>query len=176
MSHTFHNQFIHILFATNNFEPLIHDEYKDSLFAYIAKIVKENGGQFLARTGTSNHLHLLINLSTDYPLSNLMNQIKVCSSKWYRLQNHGLNFKWNKGYMAFTVSPSTIENVKKYFVSDEKRHIELSTQDEILRFLDNQKIIYKPEYLHNSTHSRLTYHLVWSVKNREPLLKKSFSK
>jgi putative transposase len=102
-----------------------------------------------------------------------MRQIKSCSSKWFREKdNKHTSFGWNEGYAAFTVSPSSIVKVKKYLSTEENRHIGNSYEDELVKFLKIQEIKFNSQFLTNTTYTKLIYHLVWSVKNREPILNK----
>lgn len=59
---------------------------------------------------------------------------------------------------------------KKYIFHEEQRHKYHSFEDELISFLNLQEIDFNPKFLVNTTYTRLIYHLVWSVKNREPLL------
>lgn len=173
MSHTCCNQFVHIVCLTKDFVPLILEESRDEMYSYVASLVKSNGGQFIARSGTSNHIHLLLNIPTDLSLSDMMRQVKAFSSKWYR-QKYNTAFAWNEGYLAFTVSPESIDKVKAYLSTEESRHEKSSVEEEMISFLRFHDIPLNPQYLFKSTYTRLVYHLIWSVKNREPLLEKSF--
>lgn len=174
MGHTFYNQFVHTVFATDYPNSLILEDCRDSLYAYITGIVKEVGGQLIARAGTSDHIHLLLNIPTHCSISDLLGKTKGSSSKWFRQKNGNLNFGWSEGFAAFTVSPESINNVKQYFASENKRHLTYSVHDELGSFLNIQEISYKPQYLTKTTYTRLIYHLIWSVKNREPVLDKAF--
>jgi putative transposase len=174
MSHSINHQFIHLVWPTKNLDPLITEEAQASLLAYLTGILKGLGGLLLASSGTSNHVHLLANTPTDLSIAELLRQIKSCSSKWYR-EKYGQHstFGWNQGYSAFTVSPASIDNVKQYLAAEAHRHKKHSFEDELRCFLKIQEIEFKPQFLINTTYTRLIYHLVWSVKNREPILKAS---
>ena len=175
MAHTCYNQFIHVICITKNLECSISDESQIPLYGYIGAIVKSLGGQLIARTGASNHIHMLLNIPTNLSISEFLNQIKSCTSKWYRQQNvEKSTFAWSEGYFAFTVSPSSIGNVKQYFSNESTRHLTCSTEEELSRFLDALSIAYNPQYITNTTYTRLMYHLIWTVKDRKLLLDKSF--
>lgn len=171
MSHANRHLFIHLIWATKNTSPLIAEEIQSPLLGYISGIVKNLGGLLLATSGTSNHVHLLINISTHLSIAEFISQLKCCSSKWYREKYPNTEtFGWNPGYLAFTVSPTSLNDVKIYFNSEKERHEKLSLEEEITRFLKLHQIEFKPEYITNTTYTKLVYHLVWSVKNREQML------
>ena len=176
MSHSIRNQFIHLLWATKDLAPLIIEDSRISFIPYLSGILKNLGGLLLVGSETSNHIHLLINAPTNLSIAELLNQIKSCSSKWYREENKNKNsninsiFNWTDGYSAFTVSPSSLDNVEKYLKGESQRHKTRSFQDELTNFLNFHNIHFNPQYLTNTTYTQLIYHLVWSVKNREPYL------
>lgn len=171
MSHTINHQFVHFVWPTENLRPLIPEDSLSSLLAYIAGITKNLNGLLIAGSGTSNHLHMLINAPTHYSIAELARQIKSCSSTWYRKQGGQYSsFTWNEGYSAFSVSPESINNVKDYLSNETHRHTNLSFEEELTAFLKMQEIEFTPKFLTNTTYTKLYYHLVWSVKNRESLL------
>ena len=132
------------------------------------------GGHTLASSCTPNHVHLLARISTDYSLSDLLRQIKASSSKWYREKGGRYSdFRWNDGYSAFTVSPTSLECVKQYLANDSIRHTKQSFEEELMTFLKMQGMEFTPKFLTTTTYTRLIYHVVWSVKNRESIIEKS---
>jgi len=173
MGHTFNNQFFHVVCLTKNLEQCIPEGSSESLYAYMGGIIRQLGGQFISRCGTSNHTHLLINTPTTYSISEFLGQLKACSSKWFRQQSQKhSSFGWSEGYLAFTVSLESIDNVKQYFTNEDRRHTMYSVENELVNFLNFHELAFKSQYLLNTTYTRLIYHLVWSVKNREQLLDK----
>ena len=173
MSHTFNRQFVHLVFATKNLEPFIVEETQNSLFSYITGIVKDLGGILIARSGTSNHIHLLLIPPTNYSISDLLLIIKANSSKWYGKNHAKVKFGWEEGYGAFSVSPESVESVKKYFLTELARHKKYPYENELMNFLNFHEIEFKPQYVTKTTYTSLNLHVVWGVKNRESLIEPS---
>lgn len=174
MSHSVNHQFVHLLWATKNLAPLINEDLRASLLAYLTGIVKGLGGILLATSGTSDHVHLLVNSPPNLSLAEFLRDLKSCSSKWCHEKGPPHTaFGWNAGYSAFTVSPTSINDVKNYLVSEEHRHTKQSFEDELKKILSIQEIEYKPQFLTNTTYTKLIFHLVWSVKNRLSFLSDS---
>jgi REP element-mobilizing transposase RayT len=174
MAHSINRQYIHFVWSTKDLHPLISDNSQSFMLAYLTGIMKKLGGYVLASSSTSNHIHLLANTPTDISVAKLLSQIKASSSKWYREANsNSSSFAWNEGYSAFTVSHESIDSVKRYLAKEKYRHENSSFEDELLRFLKIQELEFNPKFLTKSTHTKLIYHLVWSVKNREALLNAS---
>jgi putative transposase len=64
----------------------------------------------LAAGGTTNHIHLLIALPPTLPLAEAVQKPPANSSRW--LGENEIAFKWQKGYGAFSVSPSLLNTVQ----------------------------------------------------------------
>ncbi len=175
MSHTINCQYVHFIWSTKNLEPILINNLESPLLNYLSGILKKMGGRALATSETHNHIHLLAQVPTDLSISEIVRQIKCCTSKWYRGSNFSSStFSWNEGYSAFTVSPNSIGRIKQYLFDEKNRHDDIPFEEELTRFLKYQEVKYNPTYLTNSTYTKLYYHLVWSVKNRSSLLKKFF--
>lgn len=56
-------------------------------------------------------------------------------------------FEWQKGYGAFSVSPSNIEGVKKYIANQEKHHEKKNFQVEYVDLLNASGIEFDEQYL-----------------------------
>jgi len=174
MSHTFSRQFVHIVFGIKNLNSSIPTKHQSSLYGYITGIIKRLGGFLIARSGTSNHIHLLVNTPTSMAISKFLCQLKAGSSKWiHQKGGSNLNFDWEDGFAAFSVSLESIPKVKQYFLREESRHSTYPFEQELVSFLNIHEIKFDPRFLTKNTHTQLLYHIVWTVKNREPLLGQS---
>lgn len=174
MAHTINQQYIHFIWATKNLDPLIIENNQNLMLSYFSGILKKLGGQILTSSASSNHVHLLTLIPTNLSVADLSGHMKSCSSKWYRENDTtNLSFGWNEGYSAFTVSPTSVDNVQKYFNSEAQRHKSQSYEAELQSFLCLHDIEFNPKFLTKTTYTKLIYHLVWSVKNRDPVLHNS---
>jgi REP element-mobilizing transposase RayT len=127
VSHTYAAQFTHIVFSTKDRRDLIPVELQPRLAAYIAGIVRKLGSEPLAIGGTRNHLHIVMKLSPNTRLAEAVQKVKANSSRW--LGEQGLKFEWQRGYGAFSVSPSMLRIVKAY-VENQREHHRVRTFDE----------------------------------------------
>ena len=73
--------------------------------------------------GVADHIHLLIRTPATVNIPLLMKQIKGSSS---HLATHHLGtdrfFKWQGGYMAYTISKSDVPRLKTYIQNQESHH------------------------------------------------------
>lgn len=145
MSHTHAANFVHCVFSTKNRCDLIPDEWQERLYAYSIGIADNLGFKILAAGGTSNHLHLLIALPTSLTLAEVVQKLKSNSSRW--LAENGIKFEWQKGYGAFSVSPSLLTMVQAYIRNQTEHHRNRSFEEEFRALLDKSGIVYDAERL-----------------------------
>ena len=137
----------HLVFSTKNRIPLIVNEWRANLHAYMGGIVKGIDGVPLAIGGVEDHAHLLIGLKATHRLDYVLRDIKADSSGWVHKDVGQRKFEWQPGYLGLTVSPSQIERVKKYILNQEKHHQRKMFQDEYLELLKLSGIEYDEQYL-----------------------------
>jgi REP element-mobilizing transposase RayT len=120
MAHRYPNILVHCVFSTKGRRNLIPEDVLPKLWKYFAGIGRNHGISVLATGGTSNHAHLLIVLPPDMPISKAVQVLKANSSRW--LGEHGLDFAWQEGYGAFSVSSSNKDAVKNYIEHQPAHH------------------------------------------------------
>ncbi len=145
MSHTHAANFVHCVFSTKDRRNLISAELQDRLHAYLIGIANNVGFKILAAGGTSNHLHLLIALPPALTLATAMQKLKANSSRW--LANNGGEFEWQKGYGAFSVSPSRLPSVQSYIRNQPEHHRRRDFEEEFRALLDKSGVTYDPNRL-----------------------------
>ncbi len=120
MAHRYPNILIHCIFSTKARKDLIPTELIPTLCKYLAGIGRNLRIPVLAAGGISNHVHLLIALPPDMPVAKAVQVLKANSSRW--LREHGLEFAWQEGYGAFSVSSSNRDAVKAYIEHQAEHH------------------------------------------------------
>ena len=85
------------------------------------------------------------------PLAEAMQKLKANSSRW--LAEQGVSFAWQKGYGAFSVSPSLAETVKTYVRNQEEHHRRRSFDDEFLALLRKSGIEFDGRYVFDEVSS-----------------------
>jgi REP element-mobilizing transposase RayT len=119
MAHRYSNILIHCVFSTKKRQNLIPDELIPRLCKYFAGIGRNHEIPVLAAGGTPNHTHLLIALPATVPVAKAIQVLKANSSRW--LREHGIEFAWQEGYGAFSVSTSN-RNAVKYYIEHQTEH------------------------------------------------------
>jgi putative transposase len=68
---------------------------------------------------------------------------KANSSRW--LREHKIDFTWQEGYGAFSVSASNLETVKRYIEHQREHHARRSYEDEFTALLKKSGVSYELE-------------------------------
>jgi REP element-mobilizing transposase RayT len=148
MANTYTQLYFHIVFAVKGRQNLISAEWKVELYKYISGIVANKNQKMLILNGVPNHIHLLLSMTPDCNLSDLVREIKCNSSKW--INEKGFlrgRFQWQLGFGAFTVSQSGVSNVINYIKHQENHHRVKTFQEEYIEYLIDNDVDYKPEYI-----------------------------
>ncbi|MGC2259276.1 MAG: IS200/IS605 family transposase [Candidatus Sulfotelmatobacter sp.] len=145
MSHTHAANFVHCVFSTKERRNLLPAESQERLYAYMIGIAGNLNFKILAAGGTSNHVHLLIALPPALTLAEVMQKLKANSSRW--LGENGVQFEWQKGYGAFSVSPSLLSTVQAYIRNQAEHHKMRSFEEEFLVLLTKSGVAYDAERL-----------------------------
>ena len=115
---------------------------------YLAGGVQGEGGQLIEIGGVFDHVHLLVTLRPQYPISKLVQKVKISSSKWVSQNvSNRRHYSWQEGYGAFSVSTSHKDQVIKYIQNQEEHHRTCSFQEEFLNFLRKHEIQFDEKYL-----------------------------
>ncbi len=81
-----------------------------------------------------DHLHILFQLSKNYALADVVEEVKKSSSKMMK-QEGCRSFSWQPGYAAFSVSQSGIDAVKKYIHNQKEHHKVKTFKEEVKEFM-----------------------------------------
>ena len=119
---------VHIVFSTKDRIDLIDPAIEAELYKYIHGILENQGARLIVGNGTANHTHLLTSIGkNDVPT--LVGSIKRSTSLW--LKQKGCNkFYWQKGYGAFSIGQSQVEDVSRYIRDQKEHHGKYSYKDE----------------------------------------------
>ena len=147
MPNSYTNLMYHIVCGTKDRRPLIDDRWRGEFDRYVGGLVREKGGELLEIGGMPDHMHLLIRARPDISISDLMCFVKANSSRWIHEQQFCLDFGWQDGYGAFTVSKSQAPAVSDYIRSQPQHHRRKSFEEEFAQLLERHGIVYDPQYL-----------------------------
>ncbi len=121
MGTTYTSLHYHIVFSTKERFKMINADFKEHLFAYLAKTINSEYGFTRKINGTDDHIHICADLKP--------------------------KFAWQEGYGAFTVSKSSIQDVINYIITQDEHHKRMTFKDEYLKLLKKHEIKYDEKYI-----------------------------
>jgi REP element-mobilizing transposase RayT len=143
---------VHLVFSTKNREPWIHPSVEAELHAYMVGVLENMDCLPVQIGGVEDHVHVLFGLSRTQSVAEVVEKIKVSSSKWikpkaaeFKIPLNG--FQWQSGYGAFSVSQSDAEVVAKYIRGQREHHRMMAFEDEYRKLLERFQIAYDERYV-----------------------------
>jgi putative transposase len=148
MSQSLAKNLLHLVFSTKHRALWTPSTVRERLYAYQAGIFKEWESPALMIGGVEDHVHALFVLSKNHPLKKIVEEVKKGSSKWMKREGTGnVDFYWQNGYAAFSVSASNEGAVKLYIQNQEEHHRKMSFQDELRALLGRHQIEFDEQYV-----------------------------
>lgn len=140
---------VHLIFSTKDRYPFLSDKsLRTDMHAYLATVLRNHECETLIVGGVEDHVHALFALSRNYSISHVVKEIKRTSSAWIKEQSATQKkFHWQRGYGAFSVSQSHLEQVIRYIEQQEEHHRRVTFQDEFRAFLKKYDVEYDERYV-----------------------------
>jgi putative transposase len=137
MSQSLANIVVHLVFSTKSRRPLLRDEERSQLHAYITGILKNHDSPLIEINSVRDHIHILFVQSKNYAPAKIIEQVKSSSSGWIKEQHNSYSdFAWQNGYGEFSVSPMHVEPVREYIRRQSEHHAQEDFQTEYRRFCE----------------------------------------
>jgi REP element-mobilizing transposase RayT len=139
---------LHVVFSTKHRESWLTAPFAQRTYDYIGGTLRGNGCALIAAGGIPDHVHLLVSMSRELNVAELVKLVKSNSSRWIHDTFPELHaFAWQAGYGAFAVSYANIPNVRAYLANQEKHHAKESFQDEFRDFLRRHEMTWDEKYV-----------------------------
>ncbi len=148
MPSTHHGILIHVVFSTKQRFSLLHESWRDDLYAVMGGIARDHQATLLRAGGIEDHVHLLLKIHPKYAISETIQRIKSNSSNWINNgQKINAKFSWQRGYGAFSVSQSMAESVKSYIREQVAHHRKCTFRDEYFQMLRKHEIEFDERFV-----------------------------
>jgi REP element-mobilizing transposase RayT len=118
-----------MVFSTYNRRRIINEELQPKLWAYIAGIASNHGMHAVAVGGIEDHVHALLNLGATISVAKAVQVLKANSSRWMN-EHQGMQFEWQEGYFACSVSRSQVAAVRRYIAKQKEHHTKMDSTQE----------------------------------------------
>ena len=142
------NGYYHVVINTFNRSCNLWLENIEELYRYISGIIANHRSQLIAINGTTNHIHMLINLHQSTSLADLMRDVKRSSSIW--MSNHPAFRKfngWGREYFAFSCSARELPAIKQYIANQREHHGFVNFEEEIQRITQRNEVTWHEKML-----------------------------
>lgn len=136
------------MYRTKYRRDLIAVDRQQRLYEYIGGILRDQHGKLIEIGGMPDHLHILARLSPTLAISDVLRVTKANSSKWLNETFHPtMPFAWQRGFGAFSVSESNVDQLRAYIRNQAEHHKTMSFRDEYRELLKRHGIEFDEQYL-----------------------------
>jgi len=148
MPNTYTQIYVQIIFAVRGRRRILSPQIRDEVEKYMTGIIQNRLQKVLAIKAVSDHVHMIIGLNATISISDLVRDIKACSSnfirerRWFHSQFH-----WQTGFGAFSYSKSELPNVIRYVLDQERHHQVKTFSEEYLQMLRRAGVDFDMRYV-----------------------------
>ena len=130
--HSYCRCWLHIVWATLDRRPLFSKAAAVKVSGYLTDYAREKDIYMRINFVNADHVHTLIDLPTNRTIEDVIQLLKGSSSHWVN-ENDLVpgKFAWQRGYGAFSVSHSGVEEVGSYIARQEEHHQRRSFAEEL---------------------------------------------
>ena len=148
MADTYTQLYVHVIFAVKGRQSFIPKQHKDELHKYITGIIDSKNQTIIRINSMPDHIHILVGITPDVAISDLVRDIKANSSKFINKKRWVAGrFEWQAGFAAFSYAHSQLAAVARYIKNQEKHHSHQTFREEYLAFLERFDVPYNPKYV-----------------------------
>lgn len=115
----------HAVWATKHRGPLLTPDHFKTIATLCAERAEEWQFHLEIVNGTTDHVHILIQIHPERTVSQVIGWIKGSTSHFF-----GEGFEWQSGYLIQTVSPSELVSLCQYLQSQSALHDQGQTKAE----------------------------------------------
>lgn len=139
--------YIHLVFSTKHRHPFLRDEsLRKDLHSFLGGTSKKLDCPPLLVGGVADHVHLLVRFGRSITQAEWVKELKRVSNLWLKEKGGQDNFEWQGGYADFSVSQSTLEQVKRY-IAMQPEHRRINFQDEVRALLKKHQVEWDERYI-----------------------------
>ena len=135
--HSYTRCWLHIVWATIERRPLLDKPAAAKLSAHLREYAIEKGIYMKINFVNADHTHVLVDLPASKAIEEVVQLLKGGSSHWVNESNLVPGkFGWQRGYGAFSVSHSAVDEVCAYIANQEEHHRKKTFAEELKLFVE----------------------------------------
>lgn len=148
MANTYSQLYVQIVCVVKGRASLIHPSWETQLYKFITGIITNKGQKLIAINGMPDHIHILIGMTPDCCISDLMREVKKSSNCWINENRLSAGkFYWQSGFGAFSYSRSDLDRVAQYVRNQKQNHERKRQRDEYVELLEEYEVDYEEKYI-----------------------------
>jgi len=141
-SHSHNKIWIHFIWESLDHQKVLDKNVRIIVSEFLSNYAKEKKIFMKINFVNSDHVHTLIDLPTNITIEECIKLFKGASSHFINQERLTINkFHWGRGFGAFSVSESQVQNVVKYIKNQEEHHRGKSFSEEYHLFLKKYNIV-----------------------------------
>ena len=139
---------VHLVFSTKDRHRYLDDSIRERTHAFLATLCRARDCEAYRVGGTDDHIHVICRLSRSMTIAKLIEDMKRESSKWIKtLGTDYADFRWQRGYGAFSLSRSHLDRGITYVSNQVEHHRERTFQDEFRELLRRYGVDFDERYV-----------------------------
>lgn len=114
---------VYLVFTTKDRKPFLNDSIRAEMHAYMASVLGDSEDVCVRIGGVADHVHLAFFPARRETVSQVVERLKVSSSKWIKTKGPEFaKFGWQCGYAAFSVGLKDRGALVRYIDSQGVHH------------------------------------------------------
>lgn len=144
--HSYSRCWIHLIWGTLDREKVLNKTAAARVSRYLTQYAEKEDIYMKINHVNADHVHALIDLPTALSIEKLVQLLKGSSSHWINSNDVITGkFAWGRGYGAFSVSHSNVDQVARYIADQEEHHRIRSFAEELKEFIDRHGLRWHEE-------------------------------
>jgi REP element-mobilizing transposase RayT len=136
MLHSYVKVYVHFVWSTKNREPFLGDEVRPKVQNHVLIYAQTKNISIDTIGIQKEHIHLLVSMRSNQNIDDVAKLLKGESSHWINSENLiKPKFSWQRGYGAFSISPSHLDAVRTYINNQDEHHRNKSYSEEVADLL-----------------------------------------
>jgi REP element-mobilizing transposase RayT len=145
-AHSYSRCWIRLIWGTLNREKLLNKAAAARVSCWLSQYADKQGVYMKINYVNADHVHALVDLLTSLSIEKLIQLLKGSSSHWINSNNLITGkFAWGRGYGAFSVSESNVDQVARHIAQQEEHHRIRSFAEEFKELIDRHGLHWKDE-------------------------------
>jgi putative transposase len=145
-AHSYSRCWIHLIWGTLNRAKLLNKTAAARVSQFLTQYAEERDVYMKINYVNADHVHTLVDLPTALSIEKLVQLLKGGSSHWIN-SNEIITgkFAWGRGYGAFSVSESNLNQVAAYIARQEEHHRVRTFAEELKELIDRHGLKWRDE-------------------------------